>query len=223
LRLRRKVFLIGDQPVLREGLALLIDQEPGLEVCARAANTRAVSRLMAQLKPDIVVIDLSADGKPEFELIREITARSPSLPVLVLSANTGAIYAEHALRAGAKGYVLKQEATSTVIHAIRQVLGGRTYLSKDVSTSLLENFIDVLSGVQTGESASRLSSRELLVLQLTGEGMTTKQIADRLCVSVKTVETYRVRIKTKLNIKTHPDFVQYAIRWTKSPGPSWRE
>jgi len=223
LRLRRKVFLIGDQPVLREGLALLIDQEPGLEVCGRAANTQAVSRLISQLKPDIVVIDLSADGKSEFELIGEITACSSSLPVLVLSANRGAIYAEHALRAGAKGYVLKQEAVSAVVHAIRQVLGGRTYLSKDVSTSLLENFIDVLSGVQTGEGASRLSSRELLVLQLTGEGMTTKQIADKLCVSVKTVETYRVRIKTKLNIKTHPDFVQYAIRWTKSPGQPWQQ
>ena len=220
MRLKRKVFLISDQPLLRDGLALLINRESGLEVCGGIGNTGEASRVMAGLNPDIAVIDLFAHERSEFELIKEITTRSPSPPVLVLSANKGAIYAEHALRSGARGYVLKQEATSTVIHAIRQVLGGRTYLSEDVSTSLLENFIDVLSGVQTGEGASRLSNRELLVLQLTGEGMTTKQIADKICVSVKTVETYRIRIKTKLNIKAHPDFVQYAIRWMKSSCPA---
>ncbi len=215
LSLKRKVFLISDHPIIREGLTVVVNRESDLEVCGAVGNSRA-SRAIADLNPDVVIIDLSFDARKGIDAIKEITIRSPRLPVLVLSAYCGDFYVEHVLRAGAKGYVLKQETTSTVISAIRQVLNGRTYLSETMSSTLLERYIDGLSGAEKTGGVGKLSSRELLVLQLIGEGMTTKQIADRLCVSIKTIETYRTRIKTKLNIKAHPDLIQYAIRWAKS-------
>jgi DNA-binding NarL/FixJ family response regulator len=214
--LKRKVLLISEHPVVREGLALLISRETDLDAWASVAQGRSGLQAMEVLKPDIVVIHLAFDAKRGIELIEEISTGSPRMPVLVFSVHDNAIYAEHALRAGARGYVLQQEDTSTVIDAIRQVLNGKTYVSKGVSTTLLERFIDVLSGVGDTGSIHRLSNRELVVLQQIGEGMTTKQIAGRLCVSIKTIETYRTRIKTKLNIKAHPDLIQYAIRWARS-------
>lgn len=213
---KRKVLFISDRPMVREGLALLISREPDL--VGYGSVTQGASGLTALevLKPDIVVVDLSLPARKDMELIREIIVRSPRVPVLAFSDHEDAIYAEHALRAGARGYVLQREATSAVIDSVRQVLSGKTYVSQGVSTTLMERFIDVLSSVGNIESANRLSNRELLVLQQIGEGMTTKQIAHRLCLSIKTIETYRARIKRKLNIKAHPDLVQYAIKWTRS-------
>ena len=210
---KRKVLIISDHPVLREGLALLINREPDLEACGEFGDGPGMVRAAPSLEMDIIVVDLSPDAGKGTEIIREIGSRASHVPVLVLSSHEEAIYVEHTFRAGAKGYVLKRETTSRVIDAIRQVLKGGTYLSEGVSAPLLERFVGLLSGTGRSSREQVLSSRECLVLQLIGEGVTTRQIAERLCISIKTVETYRSRIKRKLSIKNHPDLLQYAICW----------
>jgi DNA-binding NarL/FixJ family response regulator len=210
---KHKVLLLNDQPLVREGLALLINQEADLEVCGFSDNARSAFKAMAKLKPDIVVIDIFLDGRDTLELIKEIGNLFPRLPVLVLSMHQEAIYAEHALRAGAKGYVLVQDMIPNIMKGIRQVLKGKIYLSKILSEMLLKRFVDVLSGVENA-GAGRLSDRELLILRLIGKGLTTRQIAEKLCVSIKTVETYRARVKKKLNLNNHIDLLHYAIKWT---------
>lgn len=212
--IKRKILLLGDHPIVRDGIAFLINQEPDLEAYTGNGNGYQAGRSIANLKPDLVIIDISVDGKAGIDLIEEVA--SFSLPILVLSAYEGAVFVEYALRAGAKGYVLKREPTLTVVDAIRQSLNGRPYISKSLSATVLERFMDVLSGNDRGGGVRSLSGRELSVLQLVGEGMTTSQIGERLCVSRKTVETYRARIRTKLNIRTYPDMLQYAISWARS-------
>lgn len=210
---KRKVLIISDHPVVRDGLALLINREPDLEACGGFENGPRITQVALDLKMDIIIVDLSPDTRKGTEIIREMGSRASHVPVLVLSSHEEAIYVEHTFRSGAKGYVLKRETTSSVINAIRQVLSGRTYLSEGVSAPLLERFVGLLSGTAHSNGEHTLSNRECLVLQLIGEGVTTRQIAERLCVSIKTIETYRSRIKRKLNIKSHPDLLQYAICW----------
>lgn len=212
---KRRIMLVDDQPVGREGLALLVNQEPDLEVCGNFESSPQTARIAENLRPDIVIVSLSRHQKREIDLIKEIASLLPSLPVLVLSDYEEPIYVENLLRAGAKAYVLKREATSNVMNAIRHALNGRTYLSESLSATLLERFVDLLSSPENISKGQALSSRELLVLQLMGEGMTTRQIAEKLCVSIKTVETYRDRIKKKLNIDRHPELLQYAIHWVR--------
>lgn len=212
---KRKVFVVSDFPIVIEGLTYVIEREPDLEVCRAVEKGRSFVQTMTGLKPDIVVMDLFVEGKIGFELVEEIASKPSRPPVLVISVHEGAAYVEHALRAGARGYALKQEPTCNVMKAIRQVLNGKAYLSEGVSTTLVEKFIDGLGGDKRTAGVGKLSSRELVVLRHIGEGMTTRQIADKLCVSAKTVETYHGRLKIKLKIRTHSDLLQYAIRWSR--------
>ncbi len=214
-RIRSRVFIVDDHPIVRQGLKLLIDQEPDLMVCGEAENARSVLPAIQDLKPDIAIIDISLGHDSGIELIKTIRLQHPDLPLLVLSMHDETLYAERALRAGAKGYIMKQEAPERVIIAIRQVLQGKIFLSDAMSAKMLNTFIDSRRD-ETTSSIELLSDRELQVFQLLGRGLGTRQVADSLNISIKTVEAYRANIKEKLNLKSSAELVQHAIHWVLS-------
>lgn len=212
---RRKVFLIDDYPLMREGLALIINNESDLVVCGGEGNAHPVVEAILRAEPDIVIVEISLDERDPFELIKAITLRFPDLPVLGISGEKVAICAEMAMRAGAKGYVLKQDSSAEFVSAIRNVLNGRIYVSERISAPVMERYARVLSGVmKTGVDS--LSSRELLVFELTGRGRTTQEIAERLFLSSKTIETYRSRIRVKLSLRNSSELLQHAIQWVNA-------
>jgi DNA-binding NarL/FixJ family response regulator len=209
------VFLVDDHPIVRAGLAQLINQESGLCVCGEAEDAHEALQKIADLKPTIVVLDISMKGMNGVDLIKQLQERHPKLPLLVLSMHDEAIYAERALRAGAKGYVMKQEGTERLISAIRKVLKNEIAVSDDVTAKILNRLTQdpKHSGVN---SIERLSDRELEVFRLIGQAIGTRQIAERLCLSIKTVETHREHIKQKLGILRSPQLVQQAVNWVRT-------
>lgn len=213
---KARILLVDDHPVLRMGIAELINSESTLEVCGEAASLAEACQMVAKLKPDLVIADISLEGNSGIELMKELAYRWEDLRVLAYSMHDEHLYAERALRAGAKGYVMKQTSPETLLEAVHQVLAGRVYLSKEVSERLLGKFISVKTAGGKSEQSpiERLSDRELEVLQLLGKGLTTSQIAGNLCLSTKTVETYREHLKTKLTLHSGPELVRYAVEWS---------
>jgi len=209
---KKSVLIIDDHPLLRQGLAMLINQQPDVRVCGEAEDIRAAMQCIVQLSPDIVVLDLSLKGPDGLEVLKAIRATNPDLPVLLLSMHDESIYAERALRARANGYIMKQEATEKVLVAIRRILDGEVYLSEAMSKKLLQQFIDGTPSVMESRVAA-LSDRELEVFRLIGEGRATRTIAEELHLSVKTVETYQAHIKEKLGLKSGRELIQHAIQW----------
>jgi DNA-binding NarL/FixJ family response regulator len=213
-RARKKtVFVVDDHPLLRQGLALLINREPDLEVCGEAEEAQSAMKAIATTNPDILIADISLNGPDGLELLKNIRASQPYLPVLVLSMHDETIYAERALRARANGYIMKQEATEKVLVAVRRILKGEIYLSERMANKLLHQYV---SGAAT-DVVSRLvslSDRELEVFRLIGEGRSTRQIAEELHLSIKTVETYQAHIKDKLSLRSGRELVQHAIQST---------
>lgn len=208
---KKTVLVIDDHPLLRQGLAMLINQQGDLRVCGEAEDLRVAMQAIVQLNPDIVVLDISLKGPDGLEVLKTIRAANPNLPVLVLSMHDEAIYAERALRARANGYIMKQEATEKVLVAIRSILNGEIYLSDAMSRKMLQQFIDgTPSFLQSREEV--LSDRELEVFRLIGEGRSTREIAEELRLSVKTVETYQAHIKEKLGLKSGRELIQHAIQ-----------
>lgn len=210
-----KVFLVDDHPIVRQGLALLIDRESDLAVCGEADGGFGVLQAIVDLQPAIVVLDISLNGPDGLELLKTIRMRAPHLPVLVLSMHDELTYAERALRAGANGYIMKQEATEKVLVAIRRILHGEMYLSERLTNRMLHHFIRGATPT-AGSPLSNLSDRELEVFRLIGEGHVTRQIADELHISVKTVESYQAHIKEKLALRSARELVQHAIKWSVS-------
>lgn len=209
---KHRVFLVEDHPVTQQGLALLINLEPGLMVCGRAAKADDALVDIASSKPDIVIVDIALPGRDGIALIKEIAASHPQLPALVLSTLDEAIYAERALRAGAKGYIMKQEPVELLMLAVHQVAAGEVYLSEAMRSTLFRKSFS--SSVKTGASSvERLSDRELEMFRLIGEGWGTRQIAKSLGLSISTVETHRTNIKDKLGAKRAPDLVRRAVEW----------
>jgi DNA-binding NarL/FixJ family response regulator len=209
---RTRVFIVDDHPIVRQGLAQMLNQEMDLMVCGEAEDTQQALEAIAALQPHLVLVDLSLKGGSGFELIRALKARQSSLPVLVVSMHDESLYVERVLRAGARGYIMKQEATDTMMHAIRRVLRGEIYVSEKMMTKLLGRF--VFDAADTGASAiERLSNRELEVFRLIGEGHGTRHIAAVLHVSIKTVESHRAHIKEKLQLNDTVELVRYAIQW----------
>jgi DNA-binding NarL/FixJ family response regulator len=207
------VFLVDDHPIVRQGLALLINREPDLAVCGDAEETGTALRRIEELKPDLVVVDISLNGPDGLDLLKSIRTRHPALPVLMLSMLDESMYAERALRDGASGYIMKQEATELVLVAIRRILGGEIYVSDRMANRMLHRFV---GGNQEGLPRSPiadLTDRELEVFRLIGEGRGTRQIAEELHLSVKTVESYQAHIKEKLALKNGRELVQRAIQW----------
>jgi DNA-binding NarL/FixJ family response regulator len=208
-----KVFLVDDHPIVRQGLALLINGEADLAVCGEADGGFAALQMVGELHPDILVLDISLNGPDGIELLKTIRIRDSELPVLILSMHDESTYAERALRAGANGYIMKQEATDKVLTAIRRILHGEVYLSDRLTNRMLQHFI--CGTVSSKDSPlANLSDRELEVFRLIGEGRGTRQIADELHISVKTVESYQGHIKEKLYLRNARELVQRAIEWS---------
>jgi DNA-binding NarL/FixJ family response regulator len=209
---KRTVFVVDDHPLLRQGLALLINQQQDLEVCGEAEEAQAAMEAIAKRRPDILIVDISLNGPDGLDLLKNIRASYPDLPVLILSMHDEAIYAERALRARANGYIMKQEATEKVLVAVRRILHGEVYLSDRMANKMLQQYI---SGTPTTIQSriSALSDRELEVFCLIGEGRGTREIADELHLSVKTVETYQAHIKEKLSLHSGRELIQHAIQW----------
>jgi DNA-binding NarL/FixJ family response regulator len=208
----RQVFIVDDHPIVRQGLARLINHEPDLAVCGEAASVREARAALVQTSPDVVVVDLSLSDSDGLELIKDIRSKQRRMPVLVLSMHDEGVYAERMLSAGANGYIMKQAAANQLLIALRRVLSGGIYVSEAVGTNMIERFA---AGRQkgAGDPIERLSNRELQVLNLIGQGRGTREIASSLNLSVKTVESHRQRVKKKLSIETSPKLVQYAVNW----------
>jgi DNA-binding NarL/FixJ family response regulator len=207
---KAKVFLVDDHPIVRQGLGLLINREPDLVVCGEAEDAPSALQRMVNAQPDLMVIDISLDGPDGLELLKTIRLKEPILPVLILSMHEESTYAERSLRAGANGYIMKQEATERVLVAIRRILDGKVYLSERLTNKMLEQFVRG-SGSSKNNPLMTLSDRELEVYRLIGAGHGTRQIADELHVSVKTVESYQAHIKEKLSLRNARELVQHAI------------
>jgi len=214
-----KVFVVDDHPIVRQGLAQLINREPDLMVCGEAEDARTAIQAMDPLKPDIVVVDVSLNGPDGIDLLKTIRSQDPRLPVLVLSMHDESLYAERALRAGANGYIMKQEATERVLTAIRQILAGEVYVSDRMAQKMVQQFVKG-SGVTRRSVIDELTDRELEVFRLIGQGHGTRQIADELHLSVKTVESYYAHIKEKLSLKNGRELVQRAGQWVSEQRPA---
>ena len=210
-----RVLLIDDHPILRKGLAELINQEPDMSVCGEAEEAPQAFEAVGVLNPDVAVVDISLKGGNGLELIKNIKARWPDLPLLVLSMHDETLYAERALRAGSLGYIMKEEALEKVLTAIRHVISGEIFLSDRMKARMLNQLVG--GRIKQGASSiDNLSDRELEVFRLIGEGRGTRQIAEELRLSVRTVEAYREYIKDKLNLKNGTELVQHAFQYVHS-------
>jgi DNA-binding NarL/FixJ family response regulator len=215
--MKRKVLVVDDHPIVREGLAQMINREPDLSVCGDASHMQKAVQLIEALKPDILLVDISLDGPDGLELLKHIRAQDPGLPVLILSMHDESIYAERALRAGANGYIMKQEATDNVLDALRRILNREVYVSPRIANKMLQQFVGTTGAERRHSSVDDLSDRELEVLRLIGAGHGTREIAEQLHLSVKTVETYQAHLKEKLGLRNSRELVQYATRWAMGP------
>lgn len=212
---KRTVLLVDDHPMLRKGIGALIDAENDLCVCGEAGTMQEAMSSVTRLKPDLLIVDVSLDGNNGIELVKNLRGRYRSLPVLVYSMHDEAIYAERALRAGASGYVMKEASPDQLLSAIREVLKGKIYVSEAMSDRLLGRMVGAgRNDVKSASPVDKLSDRELEVLQLLGKGLGTSQIADKLCLSVKTIETYREHLKQKLNLANGQELLRFAIEWS---------
>ncbi len=215
---KTRVFVVDDHPIVRQGLSQLINREADLMVCGEAESARTALEKLPQAEPDIVIVDVSLDGPDGIELLKTIRTREAKLPVLMLSMHDESLYAERALRAGANGYIMKQEATERVLVAIRQILSGEVYISDRIAQKLVHQFISG-SGPAKRTGMEQLTDRELEVFRLVGQGHGTRQIAEELHLSVKTVESYYAHIKEKLSLKNARELVQHAVQWMTKQNP----
>ena len=208
----RRIVIVDDHPLFRKGLEQLIASSGGgFTICGEAGDAAEGMTVIRRLKPDLAIVDLSLPGANGIELVKNIRAEFARLPVLILSMHDESLYALRALRAGAQGYVMKQEALENVITAIREVLAGRPFLSQDMSAKLISNF--ATGGTNEANPTDKLSDRELEILELIGKGRDVHEIAKALHISGKTVETHRAHIKEKLNLKNARQVTRFAVQW----------
>src|SRR5277367_1077918 len=217
---KKRILVVDDHPIVRQGLALLINREPDLLVCGEAEEASGAMHVLASAKPDVLILDISLNGPDGIDLLKNIRNIHPTMPVLILSMHDESIYAERALRAGANGYIMKQEATEKVLIALRRILNREIYVSDRVADKMLHRFVGGgRSEAAKGSPLEALSDRELEVLHLIGEGHGTRQIAEELHLSIKTVESYQSHLKEKLSLKNSRELMQYAIQsaiWEKA-------
>ncbi|WP_294387167.1 response regulator transcription factor [Prosthecobacter sp.] len=210
----KRLVLVDDHPIMRHGLAQLIRAEDGLEVIGEAGSAREGLEVVGRLKPDLVVIDLTLPDKNGLELVKDIRAAHPATLCLVLSMHDEALYGERALRAGARGYVMKEAAADHLVTAIHKVIGGGLYVSATLNDRMLEQVSGAARSKATGMDS--LTDRELEILELVGKGVATKNIAAQLSISARTVEAHRAHIKEKLGITDGAALVRYAVQWVES-------
>jgi DNA-binding NarL/FixJ family response regulator len=209
---RRRILVVDDHPITRHGLTQLISHEPDLVVCGEADSASRALAAIESLKPDLVLADISMPGKSGLALIKDMQALHRDVPVLVMSMHDETIFAERVLRAGGRGYIMKSEGGLELLKAVRQVLQGKVYLSEKMSDQIL----DVFTRRRPPSSHSELgllTDREFEVFELIGQGLTTREISQRLHLSPKTVDTHRLHIKEKLQLRNVPELMKYAVRW----------
>jgi DNA-binding NarL/FixJ family response regulator len=212
---KTNVLLVDDHPLVREWLATLINQQADLQVCGEADSAPKALQLIGQAKPGIAIVDISMEGGSGIELIKNIKASYPEVMVIVLSMHDESLYAERALRAGARGYIMKRDSTKGVLQAIRCVLGGQLYVSDKMAKLLAEKFVEGRPKA-AGSVVESLSDRELEVFQLLGRGYGTRRIAEELHISIKTVQAFFARIKEKLKLSSSTELLSAAVRWHDS-------
>jgi DNA-binding NarL/FixJ family response regulator len=210
-----KVFVVEDHPLMREGLARIINLQPDLQVCGEASTTHSALKSITLLKPDIVILDLTLEGSNGMDLIKDMKSRSLKSLILVLSMHDESLYAERVLRAGAKGYIMKEQVSKEVLKAIHRILAGEIYLSEKMGAKMLHKVADGKADEKTFPEGA-LSDRELQVFQLIGQGRATRQIAEELHISPKTVESYRAHIKVKMNLQNAHELTQHAVHWVEN-------
>jgi DNA-binding NarL/FixJ family response regulator len=211
----KRIFLVDDHPLVREWLTNLINQQPGLRVCGEAENGQEARERIFDLRPDVAIVDISLKDSSGIELIKDLKRGCPEVAVLVLSMHEEPHYAERALRAGARGYVMKRETTKKVITAINQVLAGKLCVSETVAAAMATQFVEGKT-LATNSPVEQLSDRELEVFEMLGQGRTTRQIAETLHLSLKTVQAYCARVKEKLNLTSATELLREAVRWQEN-------
>jgi DNA-binding NarL/FixJ family response regulator len=215
---KHRVLVVDDHPIVRQGLTMLINREPDLMVCGEAEEMHSATQAIEALHPDIVLLDISLGGPDGLELLKQVRARDDDLPVLILSMHDESIYAERVLRAGANGYIMKQEATELVLTALRRILAGQVYVGDRVAARMLGQYVRGSAG--TRSPLASLSDRELEVFRRIGDGSSAREIAEALHLSIKTVESYQAHLKEKLALRNGRELQHYAIEWRlgeKSP------
>lgn len=207
------ILLVEDHPLFREQLAHLINKEQDMAVVGQVDNTGDALQAIETLPPDIVIVDLSLKGPSGLELVKDMKARQMTTPVLVLSMHDELLYAERVLKAGARGYITKNEASREVMSAIRKVLGGEIYVTQRISSRILEN---LATGPERKNGVSLLTDRELEIFELIGRGRTTREISQSLHLGTSTIDTHRARIKTKLRLENSSQLAHEAIQWVSA-------
>ena len=210
---KAKIIIVDDHPIVRQGLTELINHENDLVVCCQAEDASEAMEFIKESDPDIIIVDISLKETSGLELIKDIKVRYPRLPVLVLSMHDESLYAERSLRAGARGYIMKQEATDKVITAIRKVLMGESYISDKMTAKMVDRLV---GGTTESSPVNALSDRELEVFDMLGQGHGTRYISEKLHLSIKTIETYRAHIKRKLNLSDATELIQHAVQWVNA-------
>lgn len=212
---KHRILLVDDHPIVRQGLAEMLNHERDLEVCGTAEDVLHALEAIDKLHPDLVIADISLRGSNGIELLKAVKLRFPKTLVLVLSMHDESLYAVRALRAGAAGYIMKQEATERVLVALRQVLAGEIYLSERMEKKMMHQLVGGRTA-RTGSPIEDLSDRELEIFGLIGQGHGTRKIAEELHLSIKTIESHRAHIKEKLNLQNATELVQHAIQWREA-------
>jgi len=215
----RRILIVDDHPIVRQGLRRLMENEEDLSVCGEVETARDARIAIKELNPDAVIVDISLKQGDGIELVRDVRAHYATLPMLVLSMHDEAIYAERMLSAGANGYIMKQAASEQFLASLRRVLDGGIYVSEAVGSNMIQKFASGGSYI-SANPIDRLSNRELQILHMIGKGMSTRETANSLNLSVKTVESHRQRIKRKLNLNTGAQLVQYAVNWFAGREPA---
>jgi DNA-binding NarL/FixJ family response regulator len=215
---KSRLLIVDDHPLFREGLRQIIERDPDLAVCGEASDSAEALQAIPQLKPDLVLVDISLGNSSGIDLIKAIKNDYDELPILVVSMHDESLYAERSLRAGAMGYVMKHEPGKTVKAAIRKVLGGEMYLSEKMSSTVISKFMRG-EGDRPSSPLELLSDRELEVFRMLGQGKGTRQIAQDLDVTIATVNSFRNRIKEKLHLKSATEVMLQAIQWSREAAP----
>lgn len=213
----KRVFIVDDHPMMRDGLRQLIGNESDLELCGEADTAALALELAVKTKPDVMLVDITLRNGNGLDLIKDLQANVPETAVIVLSMHDESLYAERVLRAGGRGYIMKQEGGRKIIEGIRRVADGGTFVSDAIASKIVDIFSRRSRDAQS--PVERLTDREFQVFQLIGQGLSTREMAERLHVSAKTIEVHRVNIKEKLNTPTLPDLIRYAVRWVESENP----
>ncbi|HLX71087.1 MAG TPA: response regulator transcription factor [Verrucomicrobiae bacterium] len=211
----KRIMIIDDHPMMRAGLMQLIGKQSGMAVCGEAGSPAEAMDLIAKCRPDLILVDISMKGASGLEFIKNVSALHGHIPMLVVSMHDEKVYAERAMRAGACGYIMKEESAEYLIIAIKRVLEGGVYLSKEMSARLLKA-LGSPQGRNVDSPLQRLTDREFEVFRLIGEGKTTEEIAQHLHISPKTVDVHRFQIKEKLHLASSTALVHYAVRWADS-------